>query len=400
MPFHDASTVSDVSKFRLQNRNDKLQLNIHIYAMITKALLKTIFMIAAKIISLAIFLMTILSAYGGRVNPEFTGIPATLALALPYLGGATIIITILWIIGRKIIFPVLGGLTLLACMPTLSQAFPFGSPKKAAPGETTFTLMTYNIIHTEDQQYPDISYNRSLQYVINSGADIVCLQELLSYAPDEIRHYSEPLIDSLRQAYPYRAGTYYDSDLKVFSKYPVRLVKKESADSEFKLRYDFFEVDIKGHRLNIANCHLISYSLTTDDREILTDIRNVQSAKHSLKEFKTTVRQKLSSAFRLRAHNAASLREEIDGIKGDLIVCGDFNDVPGSWAYRKILGDDLHDAYAETNFGPTFTYNSHLFYFHIDQILYKGNLRALSVKRGDIKASDHYPLFATFAFTK
>ena len=41
-----------------------------------------------------------------------------------------------------------------------------------------------------------------------------------------------------------------------------------------------------------------------------------------------------------------------------------------------------------------------MFYFHIDQILYKGDLKALSVRKGKIKTSDHYPLLSEFEFTK
>ena len=64
------------------------------------------------------------------------------------------------------------------------------------------------------------------------------------------------------------------------------------------------------------------------------------------------------------------------------------------------MADDLNDAYSETNFGPTFTYNKHLFLFHIDQILYKGDLKALKVERGSIDTSDHYPLLAEFELTR
>ena len=41
-----------------------------------------------------------------------------------------------------------------------------------------------------------------------------------------------------------------------------------------------------------------------------------------------------------------------------------------------------------------------MFYFHIDQMLYRGNLEALSLKIGKINSSDHYPLIGEFAFTK
>lgn len=370
--------------------------------MITTSILKLALKIAGKILSVIVFLLTILAAYGGKVNPEYFAYPSLLTLTLPYLGGATILLTIIWLCCKKIIFTALGVLTIVICMPTLSQAFPISFPGKPMPGETTFTLMTWNVLHTEDQQNPDLQENRTMQYIINSGVDIVCLQEMLALDGSEIKHYTPALGDSLHKAYPYTAGPPGESDVKVLSKYPVRILPAENVGSNnLKRRFHVFEVNIKGQILHIVNVHLISYSLTSSDREILTDIHNMQSAKTSASKFKATVMQKLTSAFRLRASNARDLRTEINDIPGALIVCGDFNDVPSSWAYRTIRGDDLKDAYAETNFGPTFTYNSHLFLFHIDQILYRGPLKALSVKReGNIKTSDHYPQIATFAFLR
>ncbi len=94
----------------------------------------------------------------------------------------------------------------------------------------------------------------------------------------------------------------------------------------------------------------------------MKDMKTVNGAKSSVKELKGAIRSKLSNAFIQRAGNAEELRAAIDEIRpsAPLIVCGDFNDVPASWAYNIIKGDDLRDAYAETNFGPTWTYNLHM----------------------------------------
>ncbi len=47
---------------------------------------------------------------------------------------------------------------------------------------------------------------------------------------------------------------------------------------------------------------------------------------------------------------------------GNVIVCGDFNDVPGCRALRILESAGLTDAYAELGLGPTITFNaSHFF---------------------------------------
>ena len=90
------------------------------------------------------------------------------------------------------------------------------------------------------------------------------------------------------------------------------------------------------------------------------------------------------------------LRQVINQSDANVIVCGDFNDTPTSWAYRTICGNDMKDAYAENSFGFKITYHDSHFWLTIDHILYRGNLRAVDFNRYDVKVSDHYPIMATF----
>lgn len=369
--------------------------------MITKALIKTILTIAGKILSPLLFLLTIMASYAGYVNPQLWAFPSVLALTLPYVATLSIIVTAVWLLRRKIIMSALGIVTILICLPTLGQIFPLHFQKKAEKGEKTFSIMTWNVFHTWDQEPHDPDGNRSIDYILGCGADIVCLQELIYLDKREIANFTKAKADSLNKIYPYTGKTPFTSDVKVLSKYPIKCLSKTPLDENgMKRRFFIFELDVEGRKLHLAVVHLMSFGLSEQDREIIEHIRGMKSAKESTKTFKTSVYSKLKAAFRLRAQNAVALREATEGISGPLIVCGDFNDVPGSWAYRTIRADDFKDAYVQTAFWPTFTYNAHLFYFHIDHILYRGPLEALTWKRGDIRSSDHYPQMATFAFTK
>ena len=91
------------------------------------------------------------------------------------------------------------------------------------------------------------------------------------------------------------------------------------------------------------------------------------------------------------------LKKYIDNIENDnIIVCGDFNDVPGCFAINTIADDDFDDVYRECGFGPMTTYHGSNLNFRIDHILYKGDFDATSFKRDKFNSSDHYPLYATF----
>ncbi|MDD5346625.1 MAG: endonuclease/exonuclease/phosphatase family protein [Proteiniphilum sp.] len=79
--------------------------------------------------------------------------------------------------------------------------------------------------------------------------------------------------------------------------------------------------------------------------------------------------------------------QETDGI----IICGDFNDTPISYAYSRMKRG-LKDAYISTAFGPGITYHQDLFLFRIDYILHNEGLKAFRTKVDRVPYSDHYPL--------
>lgn len=358
------------------------------------------FFLAMRIISIVIYLATIIAAFGGSVNPDYLAFPSVMCLAFPYLAIVSILLIIFWAACRKIFFCALGIGTIILCLTPLSTAFPLGSSRNPEGNGQIFKIISWNILHGQDIRKADATGNRAIEYMIDSEADIICLTELRWYHDSEIHNFTPQLRDSLFAAYPYRAGL-NTTDIKILSKYPVERLDKISFDDIGNCRFDFFKIFFPEEKfLVVAMVHLYSYGLSEEERKVVTDINSVETAKSSMNELKGSIRKKMGNAFQHRAEDATKLREEIDDIAPDvpLIVCGDFNDVPASWTYNIVRGDDLHDAYVETNFGPAITYNLHAFYFHIDQMFYRGPLNALDVVVGKINTSDHYPLIGTFQF--
>lgn len=351
----------------------------------------------ARALSIVLYLLTIVAAYGGHLNPYLWATPSIFTLALPYLAMLCMLAAVAWAISGKLISSALGVVVLVACWAPIMQAVPFGSEKKpSAPPSDRFTLLTYNIMGGIDMNDPTSEQGTTIRYVLASGADIVVAQEFGFMSREGLVTTPQPLIDSLKKAYPYRIndGRRYFS---ILSKFPVRYTD-EQRDTNYSDAV--YTLDVRGRKLTVVNVHLASYQLSDTERDMLGNINSVRSARAGLREFKGSMLSKMKEAFRSRADNAEYVRGRIDAISGPVIVCGDFNDVPASWAYRKVKGDNLRDAYAETNFGHKVTYHAHRMPFHIDQILYGGDLKALNVKRVKEGASDHYPLLATFEFTR
>lgn len=367
--------------------------------LITK-ILSPFFFLGMRIISSLVYLVTIIAAFGGRINPDLLSFPSILCLAFPFLAILTIVLIIFWALCRKIIFCGLGIVTVVICLTPMSVAFPLGSSRTPNDTGLKFKIMSWNVLHTEDIRQPDYPGNRTVEYMINSGADVIGIAELWNFSDREIKNFTPALRDSLFSIYPYHAGI-DSSNIKILSRYPVERLDKMGYDDLGNCKYDFFKVSFpENNELVVAMVHLYSFGLSDSERQVVTEIKSVESAKTSMKELKGSIRRKMRTAFQNRAEDARELRAELDDISPDipLIVCGDFNDVPASWTYNVVKGDDLRDLYAETNFGPAITYNLHAFYFHIDQMLYRGPLLGIDLNVGKINSSDHYPLIGEFQF--
>lgn len=351
--------------------------------------------IALKICSYILFALTLGAAYSGHINPNIWGVPAILTLVLPYLFIATVVVGLAWLIYRRYFMAIFAAATIILSFPNAKEACPISFEKSSNASDQTFSLLTYNVSQLSDYETNEEPSTKILSYLIHSGADIICCQELYNISNiDKNNKLAQQQIDSLKKIYPYIING-NTKDQTLLSKYPA--IKMPQINSTQDI-YSIYKLKINQHILNLISVHLASYNLTNDERNVVDDINSLSSAKASVRELKGNIKIKLADAFVRRSKDAEELRQDIDSIKGNLIVCGDFNDVPASWAYRTVKGDDMDDAYAQTGFGPLITYNAKHFYFHIDQVLYRGDFKALKVTKGKLKSSDHYPLLVKFKF--
>lgn len=366
-----------------------------------------------SIASMVLFLLTALSAYGGRISPVYTGLPGIAVMAMPFLVVFSAVVIVCWLVARRWITAGIGIVCLLAAWSPISSAVPLKSPRNPRQDKDSFTLMTWNFLHGWDQNAtPETQKgNESLDFILDMDADIVCLQELRYWTPDEVPNLGEGYSLKFLKKYPYMAFQ-ANNDNRVFSKYPVKCMPSEemarrinyvSTESIESLanpmrHFTFYEIDIHGHKLMVANCHLFSPGLSEEEREVVTDITGVSSAKASAREFKNTIFGKIKHSFQIHKEDLEVLTRALADYNGPIVVCGDFNDVTESYAWNIMKKAGYKDVYAEVGFGPIVTYNKHMFWFHLDHIFYRGPLRPLNIRKHSIDTSDHYPLVATFEF--
>lgn len=365
----------------------------------------TVVRVILTLLTLASALGLLAASYGGDFRPSVYRGLCIIVMTMPLWIIATVIITVLdalW--NRKALVIII--LTFIACAPTLWNFCPlniFGPSDSKYEKCPKFTLMSYNIYNfmSQDSIYPG-GMNPAMSFLIKTDADIVCLQEAGGFVPVTDR-YKIPTIqvDSLNRLYPYIVMN--GRTQMILSKYPVKSIPTGYAKAKLN-EIAVCRVEIEGTPVTIFNVHLQSYSLRPDDKSLYEDITDLKKNDLSLRENVTDIKSqllgKIQTAAEGRELDAERLGSYITRLGGpNVIVTGDFNDVPGCYTLRRLADYDMKEVYPEVGFGPMITYYANRFYFRIDHTLYRGNLKPLKMTRPTPRNSDHYPIITTFAIT-
>lgn len=340
-----------------------------------------------------VFMM--LAAYSDKVSPDKSLMMAYLGLAFPFFVAFNICFVIYWSFARdwKLLLVCLLGF--VVSWGSIRNYFPYNRKVGSVPQENVIKVLTYNIMNFAGKQHTPLSPNRIIEYIANSEADIVCLQEY-TVAKSGKGLTSQVVYEALGM-YPYRSvielntARWGTSGLAVFSKFPIKQSRKVKYDSEYN-GSAVHELEVNGKKVTLVNNHLESFKLTLKDRSQYSNlIKSFDS--ELLGDIRGTFQSKLGPAFLLRAKQAEAVSREIEKAQGDyIIVCGDFNDTPMSYAHRVIRGN-LTDAFAASGKGMGVTYNQSFFLFRIDNILHSSNMKSFNCTVDPVKYSDHYPMW-------
>ncbi len=374
--------------------------------------MKRLIDIGLLIVTIVVALMLVVSAYGGLVDPRWWSLPAVATLALPVVVVVALVWLVVLVAARAWRSVVVMLAALLACAAPISRVIALGvggNVDRKVELKHTFTMMQFNVGGTgpwtkNRKREP----NAIFQYILEQNPDVVILQE----ASLGSIHYEDipainVILDSIDAHYPYREHGYHD--VIILSKYPYErlaittidpCILNPDCESTYSMDIEAYDVSMPAGRvIRFIGYHLQPIGLKRDDKDLFRDVTDGKVRdRETMQTVKNTLIAKLRAAYELRATEAEMLRGIVDSTATDLVLCGDMNDTPASWTYRTLMGDDLHDVYPEVYRGYMNTYNKDRFLFRIDHVMYRGNLRPVSLVRGDAITSDHYPQFTTFEY--
>jgi len=363
--------------------------------------LRALFTISSRIARILLLVGTLLvsgayllGAYSGYIPPVRWIIPAFLGLFFPALLVAQIGVTIFWLLAWDKRRLLLVAAVWLISLPQLLVYFPISRAEKSlGTEEESLRILSYNVCAFGFKPHTKTSPNATLQYIKSSGADIVCIQEAMLNQNPWAGVVSKTLRSYLDEDYPYinvirvnRGG----STLALLSKYPIKEAKEIPLPSWVNGAVAY-KVDIRGKETLVINVHLESFRLRRVDGE---DYLRLAKDGDAIR-LKDALRAKLSPTFRSHNIQANIIHDLIQGYgSGRVIVCGDFNDTPLSYARYKI-GEGLEDAFVSKGNGLGITFHTRPFFVRIDHILFGPAFRALRCEVDKTASeSDHYPIEA------
>jgi endonuclease/exonuclease/phosphatase family metal-dependent hydrolase len=314
---------------------------------------------------------------------------------------------LLWMVLRNRFF-LISLIALLAGFNMLAKYFQYNSSRSRNPENVqTYTVMSYNTMsfRTFYYEYSQEYLDSLTGFLAEVKPDIICFQEYyndLEMEEDIAKQLQRKLnlpekhINSrLTRLNRYQFG------LAILSKFPIihsgRILnanyEKELSTTNYAI---FSDMIIDGDTFRIYNIHLESLRISAED-DIFESIED-GSAENITKETRKLF-SKLRKAFVFRANQLKPIREHMNNSPYPIILCGDFNDSPTSWAYAQI-SRGLQDAFVKAGRGTGITYSGKYPSFRIDYIMMDKMLKIHWFETPKVKFSDHYPVYAVFSVKK
>lgn len=352
---------------------------------------------------LAILLLYI-SVSAWYIVPSKLTLVAYLGLGFPFILTLNIIYLFVWIIFWRWRYAIVQFVVLLSCWVPINTYFPLNFKEKKAP-ENTIKVLTYNVRGFNWLTGKEARNNPMIEYIAQSDADIICLQEFaVSTRKSKGGIITESELNKILKDYPYRSldrlGNKSGSTLygvACYSKYPINKSALLPLESKFN-GAAIYEMEIKGKLVTFVNVHLESNRINAEDKKLYTNFLKNSSDKETFDAVANNIQERLGVAYKSREEQANIISQYI-AKQGTIatIVCGDFNDTPISYAYHKIKGDMI-DSYANTGLGQGISYHENLFLFRIDFIMHSLAFQSFNCTVGDVKYSDHYPVWSYLQF--
>lgn len=358
--------------------------------------------------NIALALSFLLGCYGNWFDPSRFWFIGFFALASFYLFILLLGFVFFWLFTKpKFIFISITAI-LLAWGPLknlfrLRLSADFSMSKRPAD----IRAMSWNVEHfdiLEHKTHPEVK-KEMINTINRYEPDVACFQEMV--ASDSIRSAINYIPDFMKRLgmkdyhYSYNRKLDFDNNhhfgIITFSRYPI--INKQTVSyspHDYNSIFQYIDIVKDMDTFRVFNIHLQSLKFSDNnlkyiDDPSLKDEADLEKSKNIISKFKT--------GFLKRHIQSDRIKKEIDKSPYPVIVCGDFNDVPNSYAYSRI-GKGLKNAFAEKGTGIGRTFYGISPTLRIDNIFASETFNVEQYVRIKKKMSDHFPIIADLYYKK
>jgi endonuclease/exonuclease/phosphatase family metal-dependent hydrolase len=357
-------------------------------------------------------LLFLCGSYGKYFFSESLWPVGLLWLAAFYLLVLLFLFFVFWLMVKPR-WALISVIAVIAAIGPLQQVIPFRITAPEFKKEKTaghIRIMSWNVSQFDilvNKQKPEIR-DRMLELINEYSPDIACFQEMV--AADTLINVNTPFYKRYsfysifdfaeKLQFPYYHYSYnfkenfFDNQhfgIIIFSKYPlVRKVKMSYYPYDYNSSFQYADIAVGADTMRVFNIHLQSMEFTPE---------NLAYIEHPTIESKTDIKKsknvlaKIKAAMLRRRQQADRIRFTLEQSPYPVILCGDFNDVPNSYAYYKI-GKGLQNAFVEKGTGLGRSFAGIAPTLRIDNIFVDKKYAVEQFIRIPKKLSDHYPLIA------
>lgn len=346
-----------------------------------------------------IAVLLLLLSYSSRyLTPDLFWPIAFAGLAYPAFLIINIFFLLFWLVYLKPFF-LISFFTILIGYNYLISFFSIGSYRIDGGDTSGIKVMSYNVRLFNLYGWKGGGHREMRQAIFDlieaESPDILCLQEYYSG-----KGLKADYADTITKAIS--AGYYYAAFIKAgektlpvgqatFSKYPIiNNFKVSFANSEVNFCL-VSDIKINKDTIRVINTHLESVKLGKEDFSLVTEWNSVNDSPRDYQKGSRIIFSKIKKAFTRRTAQIPLIEKLIVESPYPVVFCGDINDTPASYSYRKLT-ENLNDAFVEAGKGIGQTYAEVLPWLRIDYILTGESLKVNSFDIIKKPFSDHYPI--------
>ena len=331
--------------------------------------------------TLFVFGLSAFAVFSGKLNPAENMFAAYIALCKPILIGINAVLFVYWLIRfRYWLWVPLTGLAInYGYISSMYQVF--NSTKYGNDNE--LKVLTYNV-HSFGGEITGFSAKEFAEIINKENVDVVCFQEYSGNGD----FTNQDLYDTYSKTFPYSYIPEGQSQA-IYSRYPI----KQSQTVEFAHTNNgaiWVDINIKGVTVRVVNVHM----QTTSFDRMRSKAAKARGANNeeAVNEIYINYTDNLEENILKRAEQARTIASLVSVTEYPVILCGDFNDTPGTYTYETLKGD-LQDGFVSAGKGYAATYRGFHNLLRIDYLFHSATLTAIKYKTIPYEMSDHNPVY-------